>query len=126
MVDQRRRRLVTVLPGGRPTPAPPGAPEERPGAARLIRPVTGRGDVVFRWLVLVMAVALLALTAVIFWELFSNARPLLARDGLSFIWREVWDVPRDQFGARAMLLGTLISSCIAVMLAEPMELGIVL
>ena len=125
MVDQRRRRLVTV-PGRRPTPAPPGAPEERPGAARLIRPVTGRGDVVFRWLVLVMAVALLALTAVLFWELFSNARPLLARDGLSFIWREVWDVPRDRFGARATLLGTLITSCIAVVLAVPVALGIAL
>src|ERR671931_671877 len=73
MVDQRRRRLVTV-PGRRPTPAPPGAPEERPGAARLIRPVTGRGDVVFRWLV----------------------------------------------------LGMLITSCIAVVLAVPVALGIAL
>jgi phosphate transport system permease protein len=84
------------------------------------------GDTGFRWLVTATAMALLGLTVLIFWELFSNARPLIARDGLSFITRDVWDVPNDVFGARAMVLGTLITSAVAVVFAVPIALGVAL
>src|SRR5262245_45342957 len=96
------------------------------GVAGLLRPGGGRGDPVFRWLSTVMAIGLLGLVALLFYELFANARPLLARDGLSFVGRNDWDVPRDVFGARSLLLGTLISSLIAVVLAVPVALGIAL
>ncbi len=103
----------------------PRAPAATP--RRSLRSLAGPGgawgDRTFRWLVTGMAVALLGLVAVLFYELFANARPLIARDGLSFVWRNVWDVPRDIFGARALLVGTLVSSLIAVVLAVPVALG---
>jgi phosphate transport system permease protein len=113
--------------GAEPAPAPAGeatriAPVR--GVAGLLRPAGGRGDTAFRWLSTVMAVGLLGLVALLFYELFANARPLIARDGLSFVWRNDWDVPRDVFGARSLLLGTLISSLIAVVFAVPVALGI--
>ncbi len=101
-------------------------PNLNPGRVRgLLRPV-GRGDSAFRWLVTGMATALLALTAVLFWELYANARPLIARDGLSFITRDVWDSEHDVFGARSLLFGTVATSAIAVVLAVPVALGVAL
>jgi len=81
---------------------------------------------VFYGLVLVMAVGLLALAVAIFYELFANARPLIARDGLGFVFRNDWDVEHDTFGASAFIFGTVVSSLIAVVLATPVALGIAL
>ncbi|HZD03073.1 MAG TPA: phosphate ABC transporter permease subunit PstC [Actinomycetes bacterium] len=102
------------------------APPPPPSLRTLRGTGGGLGDRIFRRLVTVMAVAVLALAGLLFWELFANSRPLIARDGLAFVWRNVWDVPRDLFGGRAPLLGTLISSAIAVVLAVPVALGIAL
>src|SRR5574341_195584 len=99
-------------------------PAAAPRAHSLLRPRRAGGDLAFRWLVTLLAAGLLGLVAVLFYELFANARPLIARDGLSFVWRNVWDVPNDVFGARALLIGTLVSSLIAVALAVPVALGI--
>jgi phosphate transport system permease protein len=100
------------------------APAALPAASPLSRRGRAGGDQAFRWLVTLLAAGLLGLVAVLFYELFANARPLIARDGLSFAWRNTWDVPRDIFGARPLLVGTLVSSAIAVVLAVPVALGI--
>jgi phosphate transport system permease protein len=135
MADSQRRgvRIRTPIRERPPTatasPQIPGdaAAEAARGSVRvLLRPVKAGGDARFRWLVIGAALALLALTLVIFWELFSNARPLIVRDGLSFLWKNQWDVERDLFGARALLLGTLVTSAIAVALAVPVALGVAL
>jgi phosphate transport system permease protein len=109
-----------------PAPDKAAAEATRSSARVLVRPVRRWGDVGFRWLVLGAALALLALTLVVFYELFSNARPLIVRDGLSFVWKNQWNVERDLFGARALLLGTLITSAIAIALAVPVALGVAL
>jgi phosphate transport system permease protein len=147
MADQRRRprparahRPSAAPPAGidQPAPAAPAPPpdhEDGPGPRAapgsrslraLVKPVTGRGDAVFQWLVLVSAVGLLALTVAIFYELFANARPLIVRDGLGFVFTNNWDVQHDTYGAAAFIFGTLVSSAIAVVLATPVALGVAL
>jgi phosphate transport system permease protein len=125
-VASRPRLTVRPVSGEGEAPPPTRGPEApRPRPVTLPRPAPW-GDGAFRWLVTGTAAALLALTAVLFWELYANARPLIARDGLGFITRDVWDAERDQFGARPLLFGTLVTSAIAVVLAVPVALGVAL
>jgi phosphate transport system permease protein len=124
-----RRAGGTLAARARPAlrPAPPApAPAPQRGLRALVKPTSGRGDVAFRWLVLAFAVGLLAFTAAIAYELVANARTLIVRDGLGFIWRYDWNVEKDSFGARAFVLGTLITSAIAIAIAVPVALGIAL
>ncbi len=129
--SQPTGRRTAPPPLAVPPPAVP-VPDRRPPAPRPgrrrgpLRRVGGRGDTAFGWLVTVMAVGLLAFTAVMFYELFANARPLIARDGLGFVWRNDWNVERDSFGARSFLLGTLVTSLVAIVLAVPVALGVAL
>jgi phosphate transport system permease protein len=140
MTDEVRSKEARVpdeaqVPGAIPHLAvgaggePPGKPaqrfdEERAGRVRaLIAAPSRQGDRVFRVLVNLFALAILGLAALTLWELIVNARPLIARDGLGFIWNNVWDVGRNLYGGRPFLIGTVISSGIAVLLAVPVALG---
>jgi hypothetical protein len=112
-----------------PRPGTAGAPDaipaqrsdaERAGRIqRLLPAYRPWGDRTFRLIVHAFAAAILGLAALILWELVSNARPLIVREGLSFIWGNAWDAGRGIFGGRPFLLGSVVTSAIALVLAVP-------
>src|SRR5215831_10322702 len=81
------------------------------------------GDAVFRTVVILCAVALVAIVGLIFYELISQSRLSMTKFGLKFLVRQIWAPVDEDFGALPFVYGTLVSSLIAVIIAVPLSLG---
>lgn len=82
------------------------------------------GDAAFS--VLVKSVAMCSSLVLIFilLSLFWGALPAIKEFGLSFLWTNRWDPVKEQFGGFSMIVGTLLTSMIALLIAVPVSLGI--
>lgn len=59
-------------------------------------------------------------------SIFTPALPMIQRSGLSFFTSIAWDVNRDRYGALPFLIGTVITSLFALILALPLGVFIAL
>ena len=93
-----------------------------PDAARL----RGRnwGDLLFRGVVTLGALAVPVLMGFLVYELWVGARLAVERFGVSFLVTSVWDPVAEQFGAFPLIFGTLVSSLLALLIAVPLSLGV--
>jgi phosphate transport system permease protein len=83
------------------------------------------GDWLFKIVITLAAVSVIALVAAIGYELWVNSALSRARFGLSFLVTSNWDPALDQsFGALPFIQGTLITSLLALLIAMPVGLGI--
>jgi phosphate transport system permease protein len=137
MADDAGRKAARTppirAPSVTPRPAAAATPDaipvqrfdaERAGRIRRLLPAHRTwGDLSFRLIVYAFAAAILGLAALTVWQLASNARPLIVRDGLSFVWGNTWDAGRSIFGGRPFLLGSVVTSAIALVLAIPVAIG---
>src|SRR5213083_2681227 len=75
-----------------------------------------------------MAVGLIALLALLLWELGSGGARAFARFGIHFLTGRNWNpvFGREQFGALPFIFGTLVTSAIAIVLAVPVAVGVAL
>jgi phosphate transport system permease protein len=81
------------------------------------------GDVAFRSLVSLCALALVAIVGLILYALIKNSHLTLDKFGWSFLVKNVWDPVNENFGALPFIYGTVLSSLIALILAVPLSLG---
>lgn len=81
-------------------------------------------DRAFRGIAFAAALFVLLLLGTILVSLVIGAWPALSHFGLSFFMTERWSPSREIFGALAPIYGTLVTSCIAMILALPAGLGI--
>jgi phosphate transport system permease protein len=84
------------------------------------------GDVLFRGIALLAALAAAFLLGLITWKVLDLAWPAIQKYGLSFVWTNVWDPVQNTFGALAFIYGTLVSAFIALLLATPLSIAIAL
>jgi phosphate transport system permease protein len=88
---------------------------------------TGSGaryaDRTFRFLCLAGALAVVALSALVFWQLLKGSHLSLVHFGWKFFISKTWDPVTDEFGALPFVFGTIISSLIALLIAVPLGLG---
>jgi len=73
--------------------------------------------------------ASIAAVATLLWiveSIITPAIPAIQKTGLSFFTSTVWDVNRDRYGAVPFLVGTALSSTIALLLALPLGVFIAL
>jgi len=90
---------------------------EQPSAARL-------PDRILRWGLTTLAVGIFVLLAFFFIRLFIEARPALAHQGVfGFVFDNNWDVSKEIFGALPLVVGTLITSAIALLLGVPVAVA---
>src|SRR4051794_36005324 len=90
---------------------------ERPSAARL-------PDVFLRWTLTAIAVSVLALIAYFFIRLYGESRPLFHKVGvLDFVFSDQWVPSKNQFGALPLVVGTLITSVIALAIGVPIAVA---
>jgi phosphate transport system permease protein len=80
------------------------------------------GDRLFRLWAWLMAAALVAVMALLIYELVLGAREGLRAYGLSFITDRGWDPVFDRYGAWPAIFGTLVSSLLALAVAGPIGL----
>ncbi len=82
-----------------------------------------RRDAPAHLLALVFGAAVLAVTALVAYELWVNSALARQRFGWGFLVGQVWDPVAGQFGAAAFLYGTLVTSALALLLAVPLGVG---
>src|SRR3954469_23976235 len=90
---------------------------EQPSAARL-------PDRILRWGLTTLAVGIFVLLAFFFIRLFIEARPALSHQGVfGFTFDNNWDVSREVFGALPLVVGTLITSALALAIGAPIAVA---
>ena len=94
-----------------------------PGGERSIlgrSPLARLPDRALRYGLTALAALILALIVYFFVRLVGEARPAFAKEGvLGFTFGNDWNVSADQFGALPLLVGTLITSALALLIGVP-------
>ena len=83
-----------------------------------------RSDRVYRRVLTGFALALPSLILIILGVLFVRALPALRQFGPSFLWTSTWDPVAEIYGAAPMIVGTLLSSLVALLIAVPLALSV--
>jgi phosphate transport system permease protein len=81
-------------------------------------------DAAFRNLTRICAFGVLALLAAIIFSLVVGSMPAIHAFGFGFLTTSDWDPVNDKFGALIPIVGTLITSSIALLIAIPVSFGI--
>ena len=81
-------------------------------------------DLLFRNLTRLAAFAVLALLAAIIGSLIVGSMPAIHAFGFGFLVSSEWDPVTEQFGALVPIVGTLVTSGIALLIAIPVSFGI--
>jgi len=84
------------------------------------------GDILFKGIAVISALAATVLLGLIAWKVFDLAWPAIQHFGLSFIWTEAWDPVTQNFGALIFIYGTVVTSLIALAIATPLSIAIAL
>jgi phosphate transport system permease protein len=83
-----------------------------------------RGDGVAHLVALGFGLAVLAITGLLAWQLWSHSVLARSKFGWHFLWTETWDPAAGVFGAAAFIYGTLLTSAIALAIAVPLGVGV--
>jgi phosphate ABC transporter permease protein PstC len=100
---------ATTVTGGR-------SPLERSSASRL-------PDQVLQWGLTALAVLILALIAYFFVRLIGQSTKAFNSFGLSFIFGNDWDISRSIYHGAPLVVGTLITSAIALLIGVPVAVA---
>src|ERR1051326_6761801 len=113
----------------------PGLPDEPPqtgpAAAETLKVVPKSrvtresvlADSVFRGIVVLCALAVLAIVGLIFYELLSQSHLSISKFGLRFLVKKIWDPVAEDFGALPFIYGTIVSSLLGLLIAVPLSVG---
>jgi phosphate transport system permease protein len=82
------------------------------------------GDFLFKLATLVFALGIAGLVVLMIVEMALDSTLTFDKFGLSFIWREVWDPVREEFGALPFIYGTAVSSLLGLLIAVPVSIGV--
>jgi len=82
------------------------------------------GDLALRGITGLAAVVLAVLMVLLVYEVAHQAWPSIQEFGLGFLTSTEWNAVTDQFGARDLIWGTLITSLGALLIAVPMSIAI--
>ena len=98
-------------------PAPDGLPRTRHAGDRF-------GDGILFGLTAGAAAIGLLITAAIVWRVAGGAWPAIKEFHLAFLWHNEWNPVVGKFGARDLIIGTVVTSFGAVILAAPVSIAI--
>lgn len=83
-------------------------------------------DILFRVITRISAFSVLVLLAAIIVSLVIGSLPAIKAFGFNFLGSSEWNPVTDQFGALVPIVGTLVTSTIALLIAVPVSFGIAL
>jgi phosphate transport system permease protein len=93
-------------------------PKSRVGARESVV-----ADGVFRGIVVLCAVTILAVVGLIVFELITQSRLSMSKFGLKFLIKQIWDPVAEDFGALPFIYGTIVSSILGLIIAVPLSVG---
>jgi phosphate transport system permease protein len=82
------------------------------------------GDVALFVICAAAAVLALVVIVLIAKEVIEGAQPAISKFGLSFITHTEWAPPLEKFGGKGLILGTLITSAMALFIGAPVAISI--
>src|SRR6266480_5227460 len=83
-------------------------------------PLSRLPDRALRWGLTALAVAILALIAFFFIRLYIEAKPAFDKFGVfGFTFDNNWDVSHNIYGALPLVVGTLVTSAVALVIGVP-------
>lgn len=83
-----------------------------------------RADNGFRWLVTAAGIFVMVSLAAAALSMLWGGRAAFEKFGIAFLWTDQWDAVQQQFGALVPIYGTLVTACIALLIAVPVSFGI--
>jgi len=83
-----------------------------------------RTETVFRRTLTIMGLLMIILVLGILLTLIIQSLPSIKSLGLKYLWGKVWDPVQDIYGAWPFLLGTLLSSFLALLISIPFSLAV--
>jgi len=87
-------------------------------------PLARLPDRALRWGLTTLAALILALIVYFFIRLVGEAQPAFAHSGVfGFAFDDNWDVSADKFGALPLVVGTLITSALALLIGVPIAVA---
>jgi phosphate transport system permease protein len=96
-----------------------------PAGLRRSRPLADRlGDGVLHTLTALAALIGVAIVFAIVWRVADGAWPAIKLFRLHFLWAREWNAPQSKFGARDLIIGTVVTSFGAMLLAAPLSIAI--
>jgi phosphate transport system permease protein len=84
------------------------------------------GDPILLWVTGLAAALGLSVVAAIVWRIADGAWPAIRAYHLAFLWHSEWNPVTSQFGARDFVIGTVVTSFGAMLLAAPVSVAIAL
>ena len=81
------------------------------------------GDRIVHLCTLTAAMSILSITAFLVYELYIHSSLSRKTFGWAFLASSSWDPVRAEFGALPFIYGTLVSSCLALLIAVPLGVG---
>ncbi|WP_425146190.1 phosphate ABC transporter permease subunit PstC [Deinococcus sp.] len=91
--------------------------------ASASRSANSRGDGVFRAILLGLSLIIIFVFLMSIFLLGKDSLPALNHFGFGFLTQTVWNPVTKQFGAAAMIAGTLITSFVALLISVPLALA---
>jgi phosphate transport system permease protein len=98
-------------------PASGGLPRTRHLGDRI-------GDAVLYGLTALAALLGVVVVFAIIWRVADGAWPAIKVYKLGFLWHNVWNAPMNEFGARDLIIGTVVTSFGAMVLSAPLSIAI--
>jgi phosphate transport system permease protein len=81
------------------------------------------GDGLAQAVVFLAATAILAITALLVWELWDHSELSRLKFGFRFLGTSTWDPVAGEFGALPFIFGTVVTSAVALLIAVPFGVG---
>ena len=98
-----------------------------PAAVAPARPATSAtaiGDGLLYGLTALAAILGVLVVFAIVWRVADGAWPAIKVFKLGFVWHNDWNAPLNKFGARDLIIGTVVTSFGAMLLAAPLSIAI--
>lgn len=81
-------------------------------------------EAVFRNALSLSAILIIVLLLSVFLTLLINSLPSIKALGVKFLYQKAWDPVSDEYGALPFLIGTLLTSALALIISTPFALAI--
>ena len=91
---------------------------------RILSPTGNTGDAIFRMLMLLTALFVVAVVLAMLVALAAESMEAIRHFGFSFLLSRNWNPIKGEFGALPFIYGTVVSSLLALLISVPLSLGI--
>ncbi len=93
------------------------------GRARAFLKRLRAGDEIAYLITFICALSVIAVTALLVWELYQGSVESRTQLGWKFLWGTDWDPVNGKFGALPFIYGTVVTSALAMIIGIPLGVG---